>query len=92
MWLIKRIRIFILFIYSNFLRKNKILKEIKVLPGGIMRSRINMLRNTGSYAFDSCPTCGSDMLIKIEEHNYPAGWLEVYECQGCGSIVEKIID
>lgn len=76
---------------DQYLRKNKILKHTKVLLGGDMRSRLNMLRNTSTYAFDSCPTCGSDMLIKIDEYNYPTGWLEVYECQGCGSVIEKII-
>ena len=57
-----------------------------------MRSRLNMLRNTSSYAHDSCPTCGSDNLIKIDEYNHPAGWLEVFECQNCGSIIETIIE
>lgn len=56
-----------------------------------MRSRLNMLRNKGSY-YDSCPTCGSDNLIKIDEYDYPAGWLEVFECQSCGTLVEKIIE
>ncbi|MGZ7048773.1 MAG: hypothetical protein ACXVHO_02085 [Methanobacterium sp.] len=57
-----------------------------------MRSRINMLRNVSSYAFDSCPTCGSDSLIKIDEYSYPSGWMEVFECQSCGSLIEKIIE
>ena len=74
------------------IRKNKILKHTKVLLGGNMRSRLNMLKNTSTYAYDSCPTCRYDSLIKIEEYNYPTGWLEVYECQGARSIIEKIIE
>lgn len=58
----------------------------------MMRSRLKMLRNTGTYASDSCPTCGSNNLIKIEEYNYPTGWMEIYECQGCGSLVERLIE
>jgi predicted RNA-binding Zn-ribbon protein involved in translation (DUF1610 family) len=57
-----------------------------------MRSRLNMMRKTGGYSSDSCPTCGSGGLIKIDEYDYPTGWLEVFECPGCGSIIEKIIE
>ena len=59
---------------------------------GYMRSRFNMMQKTGGYSSDICPTCGSGGLIKIDEYDYPTGWLEVYECPGCGSIIEKIIE
>lgn len=73
------------------LRKIKILKHIIVLLGGKMRSiskRSNLLKRIRSYS--TCPSCGSNDLVKIDEYYYePSGWLEIYECQNCGSLVER---
>lgn len=57
-----------------------------------MRSRLNIQRKTCGYSQDLCPNCGYSGLIKIDEYSYPTGWLEVYECPGCGSIIEKLIE
>jgi DNA-directed RNA polymerase subunit RPC12/RpoP len=73
------------------LRKIKILKRIIVLQGDCMRSiskRSNLIKRIRSYS--TCPSCGSNNLVKVDEYYYePSGWLEIYECQNCGSLIER---
>lgn len=57
---------------------------------GSISSRSNLLKRIRSYS--TCPSCGSKNLVKIDEYFYePSGWLEIYECQNCGSLVERVI-